>query len=366
MIDYKGRDNNTVNLLKTIYFDHPEWVDASVSIMAATWMKYRDEVESIVLAHPKIFPTYKKGQTNFDFPSLPPLYEDGEHTDTWGTVWGNIARGMDSMPISEPLEDWAAFDSWESPDPLKLGDWAPQPDWSKLSLDMEASREAGGLARGGGLPHGFFFMRLYYLRGFDNLMLDMADDDPRLWELIEVLEHYCVTVTQQYLGAGAEFMSFGEDLGMQHALPIRPEMWRKFVKPTYEAVMGPCRDRNIPIYLHSDGHILEIIDDLIDVGVSMINPQIRANSLEGIRDVIKGKISINLDLDRQLFPFATPLEISDHIHEAVETLSAPEGGLCVGAECEPDVSLENIEAICQALESACDLPDPEYRKLIEN
>jgi hypothetical protein len=59
---------------------------------------------------------------------------------------------------------------------------------------------------------------------------------------------------------------------------------------------------------------------------------------------------VNLDLDRQLFPFCTPEDIDAHVREAVEKLGSPEGGLWLLAECGPDVPLANIEAICQALE----------------
>jgi hypothetical protein len=51
-----------------------------------------------------------------------------------------------------------------------------------------------------------------------------------------------------------------------------------------------------------------------------------------------------------MFPFATPEQIDAHVREAVEKLGSPEGGLWLSAECGPDVPLENIEAICQALE----------------
>jgi len=57
-----------------------------------------------------------------------------------------------------------------------------------------------------------------------------------------------------------------------------------------------------------------------------------------------------LDPDRQLFPFCTPQDIHEHVREAVMKLGSKEGGLMLHAECEPDVPLENIEAICQALE----------------
>jgi hypothetical protein len=61
-------------------------------------------------------------------------------------------------------------------------------------------------------------------------------------------------------------------------------------------------------------------------------------------------VCVALDLDRQLFPFCTPQEIDDHVREAVQVLGDPAGGLMLVAECADDVPLENIEAICCALE----------------
>jgi uroporphyrinogen decarboxylase len=133
-------------------------------------------------------------------------------------------------------------------------------------------------------------------------------------------------------------------------VPISPASWRRYIKPAYQAIVAPCKEVGIPFYLHSDGHILEIIPDLVECGVTAINPQIRANGLEGLKKVAKGKVCINLDLDRQLFPFASKAEIQEHIRTAVEALNSPRGGLMLTAECEPDVPLENIRAICETLE----------------
>ncbi len=234
--------------------------------------------------------------------------------------------------------------------------WGPRPDWADVEKWFQDTKAAGELAWGGGLNHGFFFMNLYYLRGFEELMLDLATDEPRLGELIDILVDYCTAVIGRYLEIGAEIMRFGEDLGMQKALPVSPAMWRRVVKPAYEAMFGPCRDRGVPVYLHSDGHILEIIPDLIETGVCVINPQIRANGLEGLQEVARGKVAINQDLDRQLFPFATPSEIEDHIGEVFEGLYLEEGGLMLLAEVGPEVPLENVDAICRTFERLCRLP----------
>ncbi len=359
MIPYDGKNRSTLNYLKTVYFDHPEWTPCSVNFLPATWMRHGADLEEVVLAHPRVFPGYRKGSVDFEFKTMGnPLYELGRHTDCWGVVWNNIARGFDSQVDVHPLADWAAFDGWKEhlPDPLRDGWFGPRPPWQDVERGIRDARARGDIAWGGGLAHGFFFMNLYYLRGFENLMLDLATDEPRIHEVIDILVAYCAAVIGRYLDAGAEFMNFGEDLGMQTSLPISPAMWRRVVKPAYEAMFGPCRDRDVPVYLHSDGHILEIIPDLIETGVRVLNPQIRANGLAGLQEMARGKVAINQDLDRQLFPFATPSEVEDHIGEVFEGLYLKEGGLMLTAEVGPEVPLENVDAICRTFESLCRLP----------
>jgi len=43
-----------------------------------------------------------------------------------------------------------------------------------------------------------------------------------------------------------------------------------------------CREAGSLVFMHTDGHILPIIKDLIDCGVNCVNPQIRANGLDGL------------------------------------------------------------------------------------
>jgi len=88
---------------------------------------------------------------------------------------------------------------------------------------------------------------------------------------------------------------------------------------------------------------------LQECGVDIINPQYRANGLDNLERVCKGKIPINLDLDRQLFPFGTPNDMRKHVEECVKRMYLPEGGLGLSIEIGPDDPLENIEALCEAV-----------------
>ena len=63
---------------------------------------------------------------------------------------------------------------------------------------------------------------------------------------------------------------------------------------------------------------------------------------------------VNLDLDRQMFPFCSPDDIRRQIEDSIEMLAAPEGGLMLsGSISGGNVPLENIEALCSSLEDTC-------------
>ena len=204
MISYEGRNRRTVNFLKTIYFDYPEWTICTVGLMPATWMKYRHDLEQLVLAHPRIFPGYKKGSKDFDAVDSP-LYEQGRHTDCWGTVWENIERGLDSMTVEYPLQDWSKLDSYVPPDPLKQDLFAPR-DWDKVKRSLEQAKARGDLAAASPLEHGFMYMRLFYLRGFENLMIDLATDDPVGLRYIDRRLEVLLEITARTLEAGERFV----------------------------------------------------------------------------------------------------------------------------------------------------------------
>jgi hypothetical protein len=119
-----------------------------------------------------------------------------------------------------------------------------------------------------------------------------------------------------------------------------------------------CVDGRIPIYLHTDGHILEIIPDLIKAGVTILNPELRANGLDALAQVAKGKVVLHVEVDAQLLAFASPSEIASHVEEIYDVLHMPAGGLMLLAEFTPDVPLENAAAALDVLEKVCNPPQP--------
>ena len=147
-----------------------------------------------------------------------------------------------------------------------------------------------------------------------------------------------------------EFRAEIDDLIAKFNLAVGTALGSIDEKIALPTIYKPVREAGHYVYMHTDGHIVEIIPDLVDCGVAVLNPQIGANGLDNLARECKGKVCVDLDLDRQMFPFLSPEEIDRHVKDAVEALGAAEGGLWLTAEVGDDVPLENVEAICCALE----------------
>jgi len=215
---------------------------------------------------------------------------------------------------------------------------------------MQARKARGELCEGG-LPHGFFFMRLTYLRGFDNLIVDMCTEDPRLGPLIDALYDHNRIIVSQCLAMGVDVLTIGEDLGAQHTPLISPALFRTYCRPTYERLLGPCLRTGCHVMQHSDGYIMDLLDDLILAGVTIINPQDLCNGIDNLRRELKGRICIRLDVDRQtVVPYGTRQEIRELVEEEVRVLGSPQGGLELIAGIYPPTPPENVDALACAFE----------------
>lgn len=308
-------------LTDVIRYQHPATIPISVSLLPATWARHGDALTRICQKYPELFGNVADDAAITYY--TPDSYHAGTFTDPWGCVWSNVAEGYESIVTGHPISRREDVNNFHAPE----GDF--------------------------GLPHGFMFLRLFDLRGFEEMMIDFAEEPPELQQLIDIVCEY--NVRQMKLAVAkstSDIIYVGDDNGMQDALPISPAKWRKYMKPAYKAIYDVAHAAGKLVYMHTDGCIYEVMPDMQEAGADMINPQIRANGLDNLVRVCKGRIPINLDLDRQLFPFASPEKVREHIWECVRALYLPEGGLGLTAECGADVPLANIEMICRTLMEA--------------
>jgi uroporphyrinogen decarboxylase len=349
--------NDRENYLRTLEFKSPQWIGFGVHLCWPVWNRHREDLVELVGRYPKILGHLKRGPyrmyfnptipEDFDAPPPPGTRAGDTRTDDWGCIFECAYDGLGGLPndAKAPLANWGALDTYQPPDLMNFRDREGH-DWDGIKKDFEIRREKGLLRRGDG---GQLFTRLYWLRGWENLMVDILTDDSHLPRLIDMLAEYENKLVEQWLAIGVDAMYFHTDIGTQDALMISPDKFRQWIKPMFERIFRPVRDAGLPVVLSSDGRLVDIVDDLIECGVSAHDPQFRANTLDGIEKHYKGKMCINLDLDRQMFPFCTPNDIREHVKVSLDRLHMPEGGLSMSCDVnDPRTPLENIEAMCEA------------------
>ena len=337
---------------KAVRFQHPEYIPMTFSINAACWHHYpKEALWDLMESHPFLFPGFTRPTSDW-MPSYGcNARADSPYTDPMGCVWHTSDNGITGTVLEHPLKDWSAFGTtWHIPDPnitdgLSLVNWnAHEAAWKNI--------KANGGCFGGSLRHGHTFLQLCDLRGYENLLGDMWDEEPLLDELIEQLTDFNLALVRRYVSNGCSTMAYPEDLGMQKGPMLSPAMFRRYIKPAYEKLMRPARDAGIPIHMHSDGDIRDLVSDIVDSGVEIINLQDLVNGIDWIADRFRGKTCVELDIDRQcVTPYGTPAEVDALIREEVEKLSTPAGGLCMIYGLYPGVPLENVKALMDAMET---------------
>ncbi len=337
------------NYLRCARFQGPDWIPCNIGALPAGWKALRGGLLQVALKYPELFgPVNPEG---WDYDDITGRYKAGEDwTDTWGVVWRTEVEGVVGIPQYHPLADLSKVDEYTPPDPLTMDPmWGPRDLETQEIPRLIRQKEAGELAVSG---WGTFFERLQELVGMEELFANMAwDDNPALQRVVDLVADFNYALTRAVLDkVTPDVFGGADDLGTQRAALVSPRTFRRWLKPGYARCMQAARAAGCEVSLHSDGYLLELVDDLIDAGLTILNPQVGPNTLAGMEETMKGRLCIALDLDRQhILPQGTPQEVRDHVREAVQVLGSPRGGLMLQAEINSDTPLANVEALAEAM-----------------
>ena len=338
------------NYLRNARMQTPQWIPSLIIVSGASWKEHGGDMQEVVRRHPALFRSPENDRARLDYLDLSFVEFEGEQfTDSWGCVWSQHLDGLEGIVSGHPLADWDELTGYAPPDPLVQADRGPA-NWVEIEEEVRQKHQAGEVA-GGGPPHGFFFNRLTYLRGFENLMVDMATEDQRLPLLIDKVMQHNRMLVDKWLACGIDVLEFADDLGTQTASMISPRMFRRWLAPRYRELMAACRRAGVLCALHSDGYIMNLMDDFLAMGVDIVNPQDLVNGIDDLAREVKGRMCMRLDIDRQrVVPYGTPAEIRELIEEEVRKLGQRSGGLEFIAGIYPPTTPDKVDALALALE----------------
>ncbi len=199
------------------------------------------------------------------------------------------------------------------------------------------------------------------IRSMEDLMVDMATDDDRATALLNKITDIAVIRARAYALAGCDIVHLGDDIGMQRTPMMSVEMWRKWLKPRLAQVIDAVREVSTStlIFYHSCGYVEPFIDELLEIGIQILNPvQPESMSFESLHTRFGDRLSFWGTIGTQTtMPFGTPEEVRRAVFQNVKRCT-PRGGLVIGPThmVEPEVPWANIVAAHEACQEAIPAP----------
>lgn len=191
------------------------------------------------------------------------------------------------------------------------------------------------------------------LRGFESFLLDMAEDPGFAADLLERIAQIQLVLIQRFLALGVDGGYFGDDYGAQSHLLFSPSMWRTLIKPRLDRMFAPFREAGLPIIMHSDGQIAAILPDLVEIGLTAINPvQPEVIDHAWLRRTFGNRLACYGGVSTQtVLPQGSPQEVRQAVANCLSVLAPADTGLVLGPSHRlmRDVPMENVEALLKAL-----------------
>ncbi len=263
--------------------------------------------------------------------------------DVWGACFRMGDDGRYREWLSGPLEDAQTVADIERFEILTAVEISEPDDYAR----QVAASKANEMFVFANLENPF--RRLWNLRGYQNALMDYLANVDVLEAVYDSLYALYTEMALRMARADVDMIRVVGDIAMQDRIIMGPDLWRRFDKPRMAELIAAARavKPDLVLFIHSDGKLTDLMDDLIEIGFNVINPiqpecmdPVEVKQRWGDRITLHGCISIQRTL-----PFGS----ADDVRREVDALIRQcgyNGGLVLlpSNNIQPDTSIENILA----------------------
>jgi len=277
---------------------------------------------------------------------------DGTRTTMWGGTYRSVSYGDGAGTYDEAVKyPLADVDSVEG---VYAHKW-PDPEWwDYASVKREIEKADAVDERWLGVGYSSTFEHAWGTMGLERFLCELSLRPEIACAVMDVITDFWIEMTLRILDAAGgriDMVYTYDDLGTQNGPLISPDMYRRYVKPREARFIRAIRARhNVVIFQHSCGSIVPVIDDLIEIGIDVLNPiQPKARGMDadslgrrfGARIAFHGGVDI-----QELLPYGTADEVRAEVRRLINTLGRSGGYILAPAHAiQPDTPLENVLAI---------------------
>jgi len=188
------------------------------------------------------------------------------------------------------------------------------------------------------------FEKSWILRGFADFLADIYRTPALVESLLDLIMNSQIEATKRMCEYPIDVIFYGDDFGMQDRTIMAPNIWRKFLKPRWAKVFGVPKRKRIPVMFHSDGNVLEIIPDLIEIGVDILDPvQPKALDPQRVKDSFGEKLALHGLIDiQEVLPFYSSTGVYEAVKKLIEQIASGGGVILSPTHTVlPEVRLDN-------------------------
>ena len=199
----------------------------------------------------------------------------------------------------------------------------------------------------------------WYVRGMDNLFMDLAEGNGIADWLLDYFTERSIHVVRAYCENGVDVIGLGDDVGTQRGMMMSVPTWREHLKPRLKRVIDAIRaaqaDRHVYVRYHSDGDIRPILPDLIELGIDILNPvQPECMPVDEVIPQYQDQVAFwGMVGTQTVMPFGSPDDVRRIVAECGRLAAAGAAVIVAPTHVlEPDVPDANILALVEAVHAA--------------
>jgi uroporphyrinogen decarboxylase len=271
------------------------------------------------------------------------------YVDDWGVTYRQPENWPQFDMIAHPLVDATLDDlgRYDWPDVEDAGRYAGLRD---LAQELENTHYAVCAST----MDTTIFDRSWMLRGMQQFLIDLLADPEFALALMErvaciqIRRHECFL---EAVGPYIDVIMISDDMGVQNGPLIRPELYRRMVKPFHRRYVQHIKERTeAKVLMHTCGSIVDLVEDYIEIGVDALNPmQVSAAGMspQNLKRQFSGRMAFWGGIDtQQVLPKGRAEDVRQAVRDTLHTMGLG-GGYVLAAvhNIQDDVPPENVWAM---------------------
>ena len=324
---------------RCLEFNSPERIPRDMWLLPWFETKYPEQTKQVKTKYPSDFGGYPDSVYNASAKTSGNPFAVGEYVDDWGCVFHNVHAGIIGEVKKPIIENWSEAENYQAPYEVLPTDYDAA--IAKVNDYCETSDK---FVMGGCCPRPW--ERIQFILGTENAMMEMLLNKEEFKKLLNVIHAFYVKELTFWAQTDVDGLTFMDDWGSQNRLLIRPAVWRELFKPLYQEYCDIAHKHGKKIFMHSDGYIMDIYPDLIEIGVDAVNSQLFCMDMDKIAQIAKWKITFWGEIDRQHILTSKNTEDGRAaVRKVADALYDPAGGIIAQFELGPGANPEMAVAI---------------------